>query len=319
MDDASKLRTTLWLPVLASALLILACAVKADAETVQIPGTRVVLNVPADFELSESFAGVQHKREKAAIAVTEVPDSYLEFTRTYTDDALRRKGYRVLRRQRMDRDGLSGQLIVVEQSLAEQKFERWIAITGDTKESVVIAAYFPARLAARFRDAIERALASAFWDSAQVLDHFAGLGYRLDDVPDLRVASRLNNNLVFTGTGRLPDQYYTGALMFVNFLPYPTGTRLGKEFAIDQFNKISLLSGHHIDSIQMQKLRGTDAIVIEGSGTHSHLGYAIAAFQVIAMTPTGALMAQGFTTLDNRENDFDVFKNTIGSFRLEGN
>ena len=34
---------------------------------------------------------------------------------------------------------------------------------------------------------------------------------------------------------------------------------------------------------------------------------------------TGALVAQGFTTLENRGDDFDVFKTTIGSFRLLDN
>ncbi|NNF16247.1 MAG: hypothetical protein HKN70_05835 [Gammaproteobacteria bacterium] len=295
------------------------CARASVTRPVQIPGTRVVLDVPDNFHISESFPGIEHDREQVAVSVSEIPTSYLEFSKRYTGTELNKPDTRLLRRERMDKDGLSGHLLVVDQKIKNRRFERWIFITGDTDESVVITGYFPRARAHKYRDLIDTTIRSAFWDSAKVLDHYQGLGFRLDDVPNLRVASRLNNNLIYTATGRLPDLYYTDALLFVNFRSYAPGTNITEQFARDQFAKISLLSKPAIDDIQTRQLRGVDSIIIEGRGFHAHLGYAIAAIQVIAMTETGALIAQGFTTLDNRDNDFDVFKTTIASFRLEDN
>lgn len=303
--------------LLLTALLLTGLTDAMALERILVPGTRVEVDVPKGFVLSPAFTGLQHKEYRAAIVINEVPNPYLEFNRLYSDDNLAKDNMELLSRERYDRDGLTGQLLKVRQLINNEVFTRWIIITGDTRESVMIAGYYPRKNTQQFETVIKETLARAFWDSARILDHFTGLGFRIDDVPGLRIAARMNNNLIFTKNGRLPDQYYTDALLIVSFRPYEDTLKFNEQFAEAQFNKITLLNDHHIDETKQLFLGALDTISIEGTGAHRYLGYNVAALQIMSKAETGMLVAQGFTGLAHRENDFEVFRTTIGTFRTE--
>lgn len=283
----------------------------------QIQGTRVTLTPPDNFKPSLYFPGVQHSSIVSAIVVNEVPSSYIQFSRNYSAAGLAKSEMRLIKRELLERDGLSGQLLSVRQILRGVEYERWILITGDTRESVMVAGYFPIANARKLRAPIEQALRSSFWDSSRSLDHFDGLGFRVDDVPNLRVVTRMSNSLVFTETGRMPDLYYTDALLMMSLKPVPEGTALNEDFALGQFKRITLLENPSIGLTQSKSIAGVPSVIIEGTGKHRHLGYEVAVMQVIMETHSGFFVAQGFTKLDDRENDFDVFRTTLSSFRLE--
>ncbi len=289
----------------------------AYAEVVHIQGTRVSLEAPDGFESSIYFPGVKHPTITAAIVVNEIPSSYIDFSRQYSEPSLARTEMELISREYIERDGLSGQLLLVKQTQRGVPYERWILITGDTNESVMIAGYYPVANGKSMRSAIESSIRSALWDSARDLDHFDGLGFRIDDVPSLRIVTRMSNSLVFTETGRMPDLYYTDALLMMSLKPVPEGAALNERFAQDQFMKITLLEQHSLDLTQSKAVAGIPGVVIEGKGRHRHLGYEVAVMQIILETEAGFFVAQGFTKLDDMENDFDVFRATISSFRLE--
>ncbi len=289
----------------------------AGAEPQQVQGTRAILTAPDGFGPSEYFPGLQHNSVTAAIVVNEIPNSYLEFSRQYSNIGLEKTGMTLISREHVEKDGLSGQLILVKQDMRGKRYERWILVTGDTNESVMIAAYYPANLRHQFRESLEKTLRDSLWDSSRELDHYDGLGFRIDDVPSLRVVTRMSNSLIFTETGRLPDLYYTDALLMMSLRPVPEGVTLEESFALEQFERITLLQEHDLDVIQSKTIAGKPGIVVEGKGRHRHLGYDVAVMQIIIETESGFFVAQGFTKLDDMENDFDVFRATIGSFRLE--
>ncbi|MFK8029307.1 MAG: hypothetical protein AB8G18_03645 [Gammaproteobacteria bacterium] len=289
----------------------------AQGSPVDIRGTRVSLEVPEGFVPSSIFPGVQHEGMTAAIIVSEMPSSFIEHSRQYNEAGLAKSNMKLLTRQSIDKDGLSGVLLSVEQTLRGIDYERWIFITGDTTESVEIAGYFPVKHSAQMRQPIQQALRHALWDSARPLDHFDGMGFRIDDVPSLRVVTRMSNSLVFTETGRMPDKYYIDALLMVTLKSVPDDTKLSKEFAESQFNKITLIENHELEVTQRRSVADSSAVIIEGKGRHRYLGYQVAVMQLILETDSGFLIAQGFTNLEDMRNDFEVFLATISSFRLE--
>ena len=298
---------------------VFACLAVSNADLIQVQGTRAMLSPPDGFELSEYFPGFQHTKVTAAIVVNEIPSSYIEFSRQYSAIGLEKSDMTLISRENIEKDGLSGQLLLVKQEMRGRKYERWILITGDTNESVMIAGYYPVENRRLLRVPLEQTLRNSLWDSARELDHFDGLGFRIDDVPSLRVVTRMSNSLIFTETGRMPDLYYTDALLMMSLKPVPDGLKLKESFAREQFQRITLLQNHELDLIQSKTIAGKPGIVVEGTGRHRHLGYEVAVMQVIIETEVGFFVAQGFTKLDDMENDFDVFRATIGSFRLEGN
>ncbi len=301
----------------AFATCALFCLFPAQGGAIQIQGTRVLLSAPDEFKPSLHFPGVRHEKLTAAIVVNEIPSSYINFSRQYNDASLDKTGMELISRENIESDGLSGQLLLVKQLQRGIRYERWILITGDTNESVMIAGYYPVKNRRSLRGPIEKALRSALWDSARDLDHFDGLGFRIDDVPSLRIVTRMSNSLVFTETGRMPDLYYTDALLMMSLKPVPEGAKLNERFAQDQFMKITLLENHNLTLTQSKSVAGIRGVVIEGTGRHRHLGYEVAVMQIILETDSGFFVAQGFTKLDDMENDFDVFRATISSFRLE--
>lgn len=299
---------TLWVLLSSSAAL---------GDLMEIRGTRVSLDPPQEFEASPFFPGLQHRDITAAIVINEVPTPYLELAKQYSDAGLTKSSMELIKREFIEKDGLSGQLLLVRQILRGENYERWILITGDTTESVMIAGYYPVDYRSRLNSALETSLRGSLWDSARAIDHFDGLGFRIDDVPSLRVVTRMSNSLVFTETGRMPDRYYTDALLMMSLKPVPEGSTLTEGFAQAQFNNIAIIEQHTVKLTQSKAIAGNPGVVVEGTGRHRHLGYEVAVMQIILNTPSGFLVAQGFTKKDDMENDFDVFRATISSFRLE--
>ncbi len=290
----------------------------AMAAPVTIPGTRVTMDAPPSFSLAADFPGFVSRDLQATISVEELPSSFVEVSAEYDDDALERQGIAVLARTTLERDGLRSILIEGEQSIRKRKISKLMLLTGDVGESLLITATWFSSDQKKVGAALRRSLREAEWDASIALDHFGGLGFRLKDIPGLNVATRASNSIIFTHGGRLPDRFYTGAMLVVGWSKGDVKTVTNRKlFAHQQFENIRLLNDAKIDETEYLELDGRTAIEVTGSGQHKHLGYDLNVYQIIVPYDTRFLMAQGFAGGNEPLEVFEKFRAVMSSLTTD--
>jgi hypothetical protein len=185
-------------------------------------------------------------------------------------------------------------------------------------ESLLITATWFSSDQKKVGAALRRSLREAEWDASIALDHFGGLGFRLKDIPGLNVATRASNSIIFTHGGRLPDRFYTGAMLVVGWSKGDVKTVTNRKlFAHQQFENIRLLNDAKIDETEYLELDGRTAIEVTGSGQHKHLGYDLNVYQIIVPYDTRFLMAQGFAGGNEPLEVFEKFRAVMSSLTTD--
>lgn len=296
-------------------LISLVAAAQAGALE-RVRGTRVHLETLPGFVKANEFPGFINTGDRAMIIVSEMPNPYMELARGFNRPGLVRRQLELIERKALEKDGLAAEMLHVNQNVDGERFEKWIFLTGDHSESVVVTGSYPATLAARYRSAIERVLKESLWDSAQVLDHFDGLEFRIDDVPGLRIATRVSSNVIFTDSGRLPDRYYTGPLLLLawNSSPLPEDRRRFSEL---KFRDNTLLDAPAVRELKPIHIGGLDGFEVTGVGKHQHLGYSVASLLLVLFDDDGYFIARGYSDNPRAEKNFALFRNIISSFRRQ--
>lgn len=294
-------------------LLIFLCE-HASAELIRVPGTRVTMDVPATFSLAPDFPGFISSGVQATISVAELPSSFVKANAVYDDIGLKRKGVEVTARDTFEQDGLRAILIEGEQLVLNRRVVKLMMLTGDVGESLMITATYYKKDEPKIGATLRTSLREARWNSSEPLDHFGGLGFRLEEIPGLSVATRASNSIIFTEEGRLPDRFYTGAMLVVGWSTGDVSTiKDRRRFAHRQFSTIQLLSEAEIENTEYAELDGRTAIEVTGVGQHKHLGFDLNAYQVIVIYDERYLMAQGFAGGDDSAAILDQFRTIMSS------
>lgn len=293
-------------------------AAPAAADRINVPGTRVDMDPPDGYVLATDFPGFISSNPRSTITVVEVPSSFIELTQRYDDDGLRREGIAVSDRRQFERDGLRAVIITGEENADSRPLIKKMFMTGDVAESLVVTASYLKKDAPRIADSLEHTLRNLLWDSSRLLDHFDGIGFRLKEIPGLRVATRVSNSIIFTRDGTLPDQYYTGQMLIVGWSKGDV-TKIGdkRAYAEKRFRDVALLLKAHIDNTESVTRDGVDGFETVGKGTHRHLGFEVAAYQLMLNYPDRILLAQGFANVKDPEAAFDQFRTIMGTISTD--
>ena len=298
-------------------LLTMASALAAG-EPVNVPGTRVTIDPPDGFVLAADFPGFINSKLKSTITVVEVPSSFIELTERYNDESLKREGIDVRERRQIERDGLRAIIVTGVETVGSRRVVKKMMMTGDVAESLIVTAIYRQEDEQRLGDEVDRALQLLLWDSSRLVDHFEGIGFRLKEIPGLRVATRVSNSVIFTRNGTLPDQYYTGQMLIVGWSKDDVSTIENKRaFAEQRFRNVAILTKVKIDNVATLNRDGVDGFEIVGQGTHRYLGYEVAAFQVMLHYRERFLLAQGFADVEDPESAYDQFRTIMGTISTD--
>ena len=280
----------------------------------RVDGTRVWLDLPDGFVAAEKFPGFIHYEPQASITVAELPSSFVESHDLYTRERLARKGVELLHREGFEKDGLRANFIEARQMLGNQETTKLLLVTGDVGESVVVTATYYSRDAATHREALIRAVRNVVWQPSLPLDLFDGLGFRLKDVPGLRVATRASNSIIFTDSGALPDPFYTGLFLVAGWSEGELAEGEDAQvFSREQFRLMGMVNTGIIDNVETSRIDGREAIETTGHGVHRHLGYEVSVYQALVIYPDRYFVAQGIADRGDAKTAFDRFRSVIGT------
>lgn len=297
-------------------LTLLACSALADP--LRAVGTRTWMELPEDFQSATAFTGFEATDPLATIAIAELPASFVDTHDVYTDLSLARKGIRVVGRESFELDGLRAILIEGRQSLSEREVHKLFMLTGNLSETLIVSATYFTDDATQYRRALIDSLRTARWEPSLPLDLFDGLGFRLKDVPGLRVSTRVSNSVVFTNTGQLPDPYYTGQILVVGWGRGAVDDSVDAAVvAREQFKRANMVNEGIAEDVVSTRVDGHRAFQTTGRGVHQHLGYEVSVYQILVVYPTRYLIAQGIADQSEAKLAFDRFNSIVASLSVD--
>lgn len=290
----------------------------AAAEPVRVPGTSVSLQPPAGFALAENFPGFQSAESKASIMVTQMPAPVAEIRKAMTKDMLATRGITLLSSKEETVGGREALLLQVEQSAAGTDYLKWMLVTGDPKETIMIVGTYPKSVGEEVGGAIRSALLSASLAAAGPSDPFEGLLFRVTPTPALKIASRVSNMLLLTESGS-PGPHGPGEPVYVvGGSIGPGGNGDLKAFSeararkTEQIEDLQNVTGREIT------LGGLAAWELLADAKDVKSGAAIRLYQVIIPDGDGYFIVQGLVSADRADAVLPEFRKVTESFRKVG-
>ena len=109
---------------------------------IELPVIGVSLPQPKGFFKAKEFEGLVHLPTMSTVQLSSLRVSFLKLRDEFTTAALKEKGMTFISKNPVVIDGRKGLLIKVSQRSRKVKFLKWLIITGDQKETVLVAAAF---------------------------------------------------------------------------------------------------------------------------------------------------------------------------------
>jgi hypothetical protein len=287
----------------------------AAAEGVRVSGTKASLAPPIGFSPAPRFPGFQRDDAQAAIMVSELPAPVDELLKGMTSAALASRGMRLIKSTPETVAGRPARLLQVAQSAGGLDVLKWILITGNAKNSLVIVGTFPKSAPGQTGEAIRQSLLSTEWSPESTLDLFEGLRFRVTPTAQLKLAGRVSNLLMLTESGKmgaLPDTeafYVVGS----SVRKVPIGDlQLFSEQRARSTTLITDLQNFRGRRIQVG---GLAAYELEMTGKDVKTGRLMRLYQVIAQEPEGYVIIQGQVPETRSAALLTEFRRITESFR----
>jgi hypothetical protein len=284
----------------------------AQPKLVKVPGTKVSLAPPTGLKPSSQFPGFDDQETGASITIAEMPGPYSVMAEGMTKEALAAKGISLLSRKEISLNGRPGILLHLRQEISSVDVLKWLAVTGNEKETIFIAATFPEQVKARWSSEMEKSVLSARLDGEPGADPLAGLNFSFSDDPSLKVAMRFPSKVILTEDG---DMQGGGPLFIVSSSPSEAIIPDVKKFA-EQLMQTAQVSGITIkkqSDVTIAGLPGNE-IVAEAKWNASP-GEAVIIYQVLLLDKKNYFLMQGFASRGEQEKYLAVFARIAQSFR----
>lgn len=167
-----------------------------------IPGTRVSLSVPDNFEIASDFSGIVWRDAGASIVVAEFAASVEKMRASLTRDALASRGMALSRVEEIESAMGPAAIFHISQNVQGIEAKRWILLSGNSRDTVIITANVPALLADEVEPVLRESLLTATWDPERIVDPLEAAGFSVSETDDLRISgSLLGSSLMLTKGG----------------------------------------------------------------------------------------------------------------------
>jgi hypothetical protein len=180
------------LGLFAACLISVGFSIAAVAEVVFPLGSRVGLIPPAGLKISASFAGFADLQNQVFVRVVPLPGSaFAEIEKTMTNEALKKQGLEIERRETFALQSGNGILVVARQEAGAMRIRKWLLIAPVDDLTALVSFELPVKTPAGYTDkAIRTALSSVSSRKAVPVDEqLALLPFKLNELAGLRLVA----------------------------------------------------------------------------------------------------------------------------------
>jgi hypothetical protein len=179
------------LALIAAWLLSAGVTMPAPAAQVEFPPASLIgLAPPKGLSASKSFPGFEDRANNVFIRLVALPgQAFAEIEKTMTNEALRKQGLAVEKRETLALGGGKGLLVVAQQKADSVRIRKWLLIAPLGAITALVSFEIPSEAAALYPDAaIRTALASlAARSVVPVKEQLALLPFKLSDLAGFRL------------------------------------------------------------------------------------------------------------------------------------
>ena len=300
--------------ILVGFLLFIAAASPAWAKPTPVPGTLVSIDPPPGFMPMDRLPGFEYPARRSTILVSELPGSALDVRRSMTRENLAGRGQTLVTSETVRAAGGTGLLLQITQWAGGIQFTKWMLVTGDTKHSVVVVGAFP-RTLPDMSFPIRRAVLSTTWKSGGPGAGQEGLTFRVTPTPELKLAGRMGNLLLFSESGKMQPSNPTEAMMIVgsSYMDHPiTNVESFARARAAQTTRIGPLRDIQGRAMTQDGLLGYE-LIARTNDTQS--GQELRMYQMILADRTTYYIAQGFAAPQRAPALIAQFRRVLSSFR----
>lgn len=284
-------------------------------ERVEIADTRVSIELPAGFAVSEDFPGIVHEETPSSIVVSEIPLPRREVLGWLEPDALEARGIELIDAAEIQLDGEQASLHYVAEEHGEVELRRWILVYGDASGAAMIVATTHEALETWMGRHLVTALVSARWHREQDIDLFAGLDFRISRTGRLAFAPRPRGGLVLIRSDQIGVVTGGDPRFIVEQFP--------KDVEIEDLERLAhehLALTHQAASVENASgrrlaLDGLEAYEIVADGSDFETLVPLLVYQVLAIDAERYYVLRGFADHGERDRHLDEFRSITRSFR----
>jgi len=299
-------------------LSILACnQVWASAPGIKVPGTRVFLSPPEGFAPAEGFNGFIQKDLNASIIVTEIPGSYEQVSSGFTEKELAGKGMNLTASSAITKDRHTASLIEFTQMAMGKKFKKVACIFGDRVTTTLVTGAMPEDGSKELFATLKEAVKSAHFDPRARLGGIEdGLPFTIADTKKFKKATRLQNTILFTTTGKASPGRDNGPLFVVGHSVGEVAIENRETFAKERLTHTPQLKNIIIDkekSIKQADLTGEEFLA---QGVDVEEGTPTYIFHTVLFENDGYYIFQGLCPISERAVYEPEFQALVKNFHL---
>ncbi|WP_375771447.1 hypothetical protein NR798_11245 [Archangium gephyra] len=282
----------------------------------RVHGTHVWLPRPDGFVETSQFPGLGDPHSGAVIAVTELPDPYPALARGLTAEQLAPQGIRLLSREPLRAGVHEGTLLHVEQEQRGILFDKWMAVLGDARGSVMVVASCRAERASELSSRLRTLVMAARWEPEAEQPELPP--FLLDSPSGFQPAQRIQHGVLFTESGRVPGPGSEAPYLIVTPLPGASDSLSPRELS-----EVSLRRMPGVDEVELESggpvlVSGMRGYELVAHGTQRDTGRALFIYQLLLAGTDGFVLVQGRASAVAQESMLPRMRSAARSVRRTG-
>lgn len=303
--------------------IVIACSLVAGAlftsvagsAPTLVPGTQITLDPPEGFSRADRFPGFQKGETGASIMVTEMPAPYLQVRQAMTAEALATRGMTLISSDPVKVGGVDALLLHLSQPANGIDFLKWMLVTGDDKQTVMVVATFPKEAAAQFAEPLKQSVLSATRDANMKIDPWDGLQYRVAPGAPLKFAKRISNTVMFNESGTLGSNDPGEAIYLVGSSVADPGLADLKTFSEQRAAAMPQLKNLTVTGGRKVKVDGMEAYELLANAADARTDVLIRFYQTIAKEPGGYYIFVGAVRARDGDAMVKAYREATATFK----
>lgn len=283
-----------------------------------MPGTRVSLAPPAGHAPGSGFFGYQWADSGVSLIVAELRAPSAEMGAGFDAENLAKQGMTLLEATDAKFGQHKGRLVHATQRANGVLYEKWLAVFGDEKRTVLITLNLPDALdderAAQFKAAVQ----GAVWDPTLQVDPFALLPWTIARPQGLEFATNIGPTLLFTEDGEpVQKDKPASARLIVGPSAGEAKVADARKFAESRIRKLPGMADLELESSVEFAVGGRTGWELVARATDRDSGQELLLHQVLLVGQSDYVLFVGQCAREQRDTWLPRFQACAASWKLK--
>ena len=282
-----------------------------------VPGTRLAMDPPAGFQLSQVFTGFEGRVPGVTIVVTEIPEPVADDETGFARRELAAAGLSLHSFEEVGSGASKARLLAVSQIVSGERIEKWMLLLGNISQSILIVASYPYGESKSLSGSLRRALLSARWDPLPPAVGLEGLPFHVAETDNLKIVRRLANMLVLAEsiTKMMSSSQYP--LLIVGLSNGSIETTDIEAFAKQRLQSAARVEEITISSGQERTINSLPAFELTATAKDIKTANPLVLYQMLFVDGTRYFLLQGYVGKPKANEFVPEFRKIANSFSLK--